>query len=125
MFHSQRNRVARVRNLFRFLIWISAVTAVAILAIGVRPAKSQAPATSVVNSAAPIRALKITVLSTMLVGDTLGLGEWGFSALVEADGHRILLDTGGHPETVLQNARHLNIDLPDVSAVSYTHLRAH
>jgi hypothetical protein len=64
-----------VRNLFRFLIWISAVTAVAILTIGVRPVKSQAPTTSVVNSAAPIRALKITVLSTMLVGDTLGLGE--------------------------------------------------
>jgi 7,8-dihydropterin-6-yl-methyl-4-(beta-D-ribofuranosyl)aminobenzene 5'-phosphate synthase len=51
----------------------------------------------------------------MLVGDILGLGEWGFSALVEADGHRILLDTGGHPETVLQNARDLNIDLSDVS----------
>jgi len=121
LFYSQRNRVARVRNLFRFSIWISAVTAVAILAIGVRPAKSQAPATSVVNSAAPIRALKITVLSTMLVGDTLGLGEWGFSALVEADGHRILLDTGGHPETVLQNARDMNIDLSDVSEAILTH----
>jgi len=105
LFYSQHNRMARVRNLFRFLIWISAVIAVAILAIGMTRAKSQAPATSVVNSAAPIRVLKITVLSTMLVGDTLGLGEWGFSALVEADGHRILLDTGSHPETVLQNAR--------------------
>jgi 7,8-dihydropterin-6-yl-methyl-4-(beta-D-ribofuranosyl)aminobenzene 5'-phosphate synthase len=44
----------------------------------------------------------------MLVGDTEGLGEWGFSALVETDGHRILLDTGGRPETVLQNARDVN-----------------
>ena len=44
------------------------------------------------NSGAPpkqIHSLKITVLSTMLVGDTEGVGEWGFSALVEADGHRI------------------------------------
>jgi 7,8-dihydropterin-6-yl-methyl-4-(beta-D-ribofuranosyl)aminobenzene 5'-phosphate synthase len=49
------------------------------------------------------------------------LGEWGFSALVEADGHRILLDTGAHPETVLQNARDLNIDLSDVKEVILTH----
>jgi 7,8-dihydropterin-6-yl-methyl-4-(beta-D-ribofuranosyl)aminobenzene 5'-phosphate synthase len=110
-----------VRNLFRFLIWIFAVAAVAILAIGVKSAKSQAPATSVVNSAAQIRALKITVLSTMLVGETLGLGEWGFSALVEADGQRILVDTGSHPETVLQNARDLNIDLSDIKEVILTH----
>jgi len=45
----------------------------------------------------------------------------GFSALVEADDHRILLDTGGHPETVLQNARDLNIDLSDVSDAILTH----
>jgi len=30
----------------------------------------------------------------MLMGDYPGLGEWRFSALVEADGHRLLLDTG-------------------------------
>ena len=68
-----------------------------------------------------IHALKITILSTMLVGEHRGLGEWGFSALVEADGHRVLVDTGGHPETVLQNARELNIDLSDVKEVILTH----
>ena len=57
----------------------------------------------------------------MLVGTTAGLGEWGFSALVEADGHRILLDTGAHPETVLQNARELKVDLSDVQEVVLTH----
>jgi len=72
-------------------------------------------------SSAQVRALKITVLSTMLVGTTAGLGEWGFSALVEADGHRILLDTGAHPETVLQNARELKVDLSDVQEVVLTH----
>jgi hypothetical protein len=81
-----------VRNLFRFVISISAVAALCISAIGPKAAKGQAPAESVANSPAQIRALKITVLSTMLVGETVGLGEWGFSALVEADGHRILLD---------------------------------
>lgn len=68
-----------------------------------------------------VHALKVTILSTMLVGDSQGLGEWGFSALLEADGHRILIDTGAHPDTVLQNARDLKIDLSDVREVVLTH----
>lgn len=71
--------------------------------------------------AAQIHALKVTLLSTMLVGDPTGIGEWGFSALVEADGHRVLLDTGAHPDTVLDNARDLKIDLSDVRDVILTH----
>ena len=84
-------------------------------------AKGQNPAEKVGASAVQIHTLKITVLSTMLVGDREGTGEWGFSALVEADGRRILVDTGAHPETVLQNARDLNIDLSDVQEVILTH----
>jgi 7,8-dihydropterin-6-yl-methyl-4-(beta-D-ribofuranosyl)aminobenzene 5'-phosphate synthase len=57
----------------------------------------------------------------MLVGDITGIGEWGFSALVEADGNRILLDTGAHQDTVLQNARDLKIDLSNVREVILTH----
>jgi len=76
---------------------------------------------SVVSPTTQIRTLKITVLSTMLVGSPTGLGEWGFSALVEADGHRILLDTGAHPETVLENARDLKVDLSTVHEVILTH----
>jgi len=109
-----------MRTPFRCLISISAVAALCIPAIGLKSAKAQAPATSVASSA-QISALKITVLSTMLVGDTSGLGEWGFSALVEGDGRRILLDTGNHPETVLQNVRDLKIDLSDVKDVILTH----
>src|SRR3984885_14245431 len=70
---------------------------------------------------AQVHSLKVTLLSTMLVGDTKGRGEWGFSALIEADGHRVLLDTGAHPDTVLQNARDLKIDLSDVQDVILTH----
>ena len=57
----------------------------------------------------------------MLVGEVSGLGEWGFSALIEADDHRILMDTGAHPQTVLNNARALNIDLLGVREVILTH----
>ncbi|MFL5515142.1 MAG: MBL fold metallo-hydrolase [Gemmatimonadales bacterium] len=63
--------------------------------------------------------LKITVLSTMLADR--GMGEWGFSVLVEADGHRILFDTGMHPQTVLDNARDLGIDLSNVTDVVLSH----
>jgi 7,8-dihydropterin-6-yl-methyl-4-(beta-D-ribofuranosyl)aminobenzene 5'-phosphate synthase len=49
------------------------------------------------------------------------MGEWGFSALVEADGRRVLFDTGFHPETVLQNARELGIDLSSVTDVVLSH----
>lgn len=71
--------------------------------------------------AAQVHALKVTILSTMLVGDVKGIGEWGFSALVEGDNHRVLLDTGAHPDTVLQNAQDLKIDLSDVKEVILTH----
>jgi len=68
-----------------------------------------------------IHTLKVTVLSTMLVGETTGTGEWGFSALVEGDGHKILVDTGAHPETVIKNARDLHVDLSNVHEVVLTH----
>ena len=57
----------------------------------------------------------------MLVSTSGGIGEWGFSALVEADGHRVLVDTGGAPDTVLRNAKTLGIDLSTVRDVILTH----
>ncbi len=70
--------------------------------------------------AAPVRALKITLLSTMLA-DQGALGEWGFSALVEADGHRILFDTGAHSDVVLKNALVLGVDLASIPEVVLSH----
>lgn len=64
--------------------------------------------------------LKITTLSTMLVNGK-GIGEWGYSALIEVDGRKILFDTGSRPETVLVNARELDIDLSDVEDVFLSH----
>ena len=71
--------------------------------------------------AAPHRvgSLKITILSTMLAD--AGIGEWGFAALVEVDGRRILYDTGARPRTVLENARELKIDLSGVTEVVVSH----
>ena len=39
----------------------------------------------------PVKSMKLTVLSTMLVGKNPsgGIGEWGFAALLEVDGRRL------------------------------------
>ena len=77
------------------------------------------PQESAAKPPSEVHALKVTILSTMLADQ--GLGEWGFSALVEADGHKILFDTGAHPRTVLENAKELKIDLTDVQDVVLSH----
>src|ERR1700727_1213604 len=69
-----------------------------------------------------VRTLKVTVLVTNVAGDPhLGDGEWGYSALVEVDGHKILYDTGASSDMVLNNAKALHIDLSDVEAVVLSH----
>jgi 7,8-dihydropterin-6-yl-methyl-4-(beta-D-ribofuranosyl)aminobenzene 5'-phosphate synthase len=73
-------------------------------------------------SHAQLQNLRVTILSTMLADD--GIGEWGFAALVEADGHRVLVDTGARPQTVLQNAHELGVDLANVKEVILTHNHA-
>jgi len=69
--------------------------------------------------AGPVKTLKVTILSTMLA--ERGLGEWGFAALVEVDGHRILFDTGMYSDVVLKNAATLKVDLSDVPDVILSH----
>jgi 7,8-dihydropterin-6-yl-methyl-4-(beta-D-ribofuranosyl)aminobenzene 5'-phosphate synthase len=84
-----------------------------LLCASLAAAQAQAP------PARQVRQLKVTILSTMLADN--GVGEWGFAALVEADGERVLVDTGARPATVLENARELKIDLSPVREVVLTH----
>jgi len=63
--------------------------------------------------------LKVTTLSTMLA--SRGIGEWGYAALIEVDNKKILFDTGNRPDTVLQNAEDLKIDLSEVEDVILSH----
>jgi 7,8-dihydropterin-6-yl-methyl-4-(beta-D-ribofuranosyl)aminobenzene 5'-phosphate synthase len=92
------------------LVWISPV--------GNRAAQD-APVPASARAPAELHSLKITILSTMLADQ--GIGEWGFAALVEADGKRILFDTGARPNTVLENAKELKLDLSDVQDVILSH----
>lgn len=69
-----------------------------------------------------VGALKITVLVTNLAGDPHeGSGEWGYSALVEVDGHKIVYDTGASPNLALANAKLLKMNLSDVDEVILSH----
>jgi 7,8-dihydropterin-6-yl-methyl-4-(beta-D-ribofuranosyl)aminobenzene 5'-phosphate synthase len=93
---------------FTVLLGLLVLGVEALAAGSVSPAKGQ------------VFALKITLLSTMLA-DGAELGEWGFAALVEVDGHRILFDTGAHADVVLKNARSLPVDLSTVPEVVLSH----
>jgi 7,8-dihydropterin-6-yl-methyl-4-(beta-D-ribofuranosyl)aminobenzene 5'-phosphate synthase len=63
--------------------------------------------------------VKVTILSTMLADE--GIGEWGFSALVEVDTFRLLFDTGNKPQTVLTNLKELNLDISNVTHLLLSH----
>ena len=48
-------------------------------------------------------------------------GEWGFSAMIEVDGERILFDAGSRENTVLQNAKELKINLDNLDNIFISH----
>src|ERR1700722_8784577 len=73
-----------------------------------------------VDPAYQVKSLRVEVVSTMLTADQ-GIGEWGFAAVVEADGRRILFDTGARPNTVLNNAKELGVDLSNITDVVLSH----
>lgn len=82
-----------------------------------------ASATSVAAQPSPsghkVASLEIKILSTMLADE--GFGEWGFAALVQVDGRRILFDTGAHDDTVQRNLKAMGLDLSDVEMVILSH----
>ena len=106
--------MTRRRRLFPGWLLAAAFAALA-AAAALRPAlAAQTPAR--------VGSLSITILSTMLADE--GFGEWGFAALVETDGRRILFDTGANEDTVLRNVRALGLDLTNVDAVVLSHNHA-
>jgi 7,8-dihydropterin-6-yl-methyl-4-(beta-D-ribofuranosyl)aminobenzene 5'-phosphate synthase len=82
------------------------------------PTEAQPPATP------PVATARVTILSTMLaeaLKEKTLIGEWGFSAVVEANGRRLLFDTGAAPDTVMRNAEALGIDLSSITDVVLSH----
>lgn len=107
------NRLAIPMKNFMFIMVLNTVISIMLIAATTANAQEQQ------QEAHQVTSLNITILSTMLTQK--GIGEWGFAALVEADGYRILFDTGFRPDTVLKNAKTLNVDLSDVQEVILSH----
>ncbi len=107
-------------KLIKFPLLIILIILSSVYAIAQQEKSKIAQEASFNQKTTTVSSLKITTLSTMLVNGK-GTGEWGYSALIEVDGRKILFDTGGRPETVLQNAKEMDIDLSDVLDVFLSH----
>jgi len=64
--------------------------------------------------------IQITTLSENTAGSISVLAEWGLSILVEADGYKILLDTG-RSFSAAYNALTLGVDLSQVDKIVFSH----
>src|SRR5260370_41297289 len=66
---------------------------------------------------------RVTILYDAFSDNKAVTKDWGFSALVEHDGKRILFDTGNNPEIFEHNVKALNVDLTkiDFAVISHRH----
>jgi len=71
-------------------------------------------------SAAPEKP-QITILYDAFGKDSAMQKDWGYAALVQYGGKRILFDTGNNPEVLAQNAKAKSIDLSKLDFVVMSH----
>jgi 7,8-dihydropterin-6-yl-methyl-4-(beta-D-ribofuranosyl)aminobenzene 5'-phosphate synthase len=64
---------------------------------------------------------RVTILYDAFSANPALTRDWGFSALVEHDGKRILFDTGNDPEIFEHNVKALNVDLTKLDFVVISH----
>jgi 7,8-dihydropterin-6-yl-methyl-4-(beta-D-ribofuranosyl)aminobenzene 5'-phosphate synthase len=64
---------------------------------------------------------QITILYDAFGKDSAMQKDWGYAALVEYGGKRILFDSGNNPEVLAQNAKAKNIDLSKLDFVVMSH----
>jgi 7,8-dihydropterin-6-yl-methyl-4-(beta-D-ribofuranosyl)aminobenzene 5'-phosphate synthase len=83
---------------------------------GCASTESAAPAAA----AAPAPA-RITVLYDAFGKDSAMKKDWGYSALIEVNGKRILFDTGDDPQIFAQNVRAKGVDLTKLDFVIMSH----
>src|SRR6266446_671960 len=73
-------------------------------------------------TAAPVTASpRITVLYDAFGKDSMMTKDWGYAALVEISGKRILFDTGDDPEILAKNAKAKSVDLTKLDFVVLSH----
>src|SRR5258706_5350049 len=95
--------------------WVSCSAALLLL-IGCAATTSAAPTPSAATGDA-----QITVLYDAFGKTPAMQKDWGYAALVEYGGKRILFDTGNNPEILAQNAKAKGIDLTKLDFVVMSH----
>ena len=97
--------------------WLAPCSAAFLLIVGCAAISSPAGATGSDNPS-PSR---ITVIYDAF-GKSAGMQkDWGYAALVEFGGKRILFDTGNNPDVLAQNAKAKGIDLSTLDFVIMSH----
>jgi 7,8-dihydropterin-6-yl-methyl-4-(beta-D-ribofuranosyl)aminobenzene 5'-phosphate synthase len=76
--------------------------------------------TTLMASASPQKP-QITILYDAFGKDSAMQKDWGYAALVEYGGKRILFDTGNNPEALARNAKARTIDLSKLDFVVMSH----
>jgi len=76
--------------------------------------------TDSVTGGSPTKA-QITVLYDAFGKDSTLQKDWGYAALIEHGGKRILFDTGNNPDILAHNAKAKNIDLANLDFVVMSH----
>lgn len=80
-----------------------------------------APSTPTALASADPAKVQITVLYDAFGNDPALQKDWGYAALVEYGGKRILFDTGNNPDILAQNAKAKDIDLSKLDFVVMSH----
>ena len=101
---------------FTCIALTASCSAALLLLVGWAGTASAAP----VAGAGPDKA-QITILYDAFGRDSALQGDWGYAALVEYGGKRILFDSGNNPEILAQNVRAKHIDLSKLDFVVISH----
>ncbi len=88
-----------------------------LLVVGAVAAASPAPAKTDAHATKP----QITVLYDAFGKNSEMRKDWGYAALVEYGGKRILFDTGNNPDILRQNAKVTGVDLTKLDFVVMSH----
>ena len=104
------------------ILVIAIIIAFMVLAVG-SPSKERVEVSSTEKgvSFSFINEVKITILVDNNPGREGLRTAWGFSALIEADGRKILFDSGPDPEVLKHNAKILGINLSDIDFIVLSH----
>jgi 7,8-dihydropterin-6-yl-methyl-4-(beta-D-ribofuranosyl)aminobenzene 5'-phosphate synthase len=101
----------------RCIGFLAGLTLLVLTANGCAPTAQSGTKESAADAAAP----RITVLYDAFGRSAGTKQDWGYAALVEVNGKRILFDTGDNPEIFAQNVKAKGIDLTTIDFVVMSH----